>query len=93
MSWRLKIFYNPKRLVKVTLSVKDIKSIPKYIARAQQRGRRYAVLMKRGVKLPSILVYFNGHQYWIKDGNARLVAYKILGVQKVEARIVNSIAH
>jgi len=56
----------------------------------EERAKKYAELIKKGVKFKPILVFgkrHDGDTYEVFDGHARVLAYKILGMKEIDAEI------
>lgn len=56
----------------------------------EMRAKKYADMMKGGVKFKPILVFgkrFEGDTYEVFDGHARVLAHKMLGKKEIKAEI------
>ena len=56
----------------------------------EERARKYAELMKKGVIFPPIMVFgkrFKGDTYQVFDGHARVLAAQMIGRKRIDAEV------
>jgi ParB-like chromosome segregation protein Spo0J len=72
------------------IPVKEISYKEVHPVAHEERARKYAEAIKKGVPFKPIMVFgkrFEGDTYEVFDGHARVLAYKTLGIEEIEAEI------